>query len=560
MITREITESAREFLSTLVENKRYLDDKIDRLEKLIESLNNKILQISRILGIPKSVISFPDYNDEFFSDYAEMIRALIELADIKVKIVSKGDEYDEAIHEKVSEKIAEDYTQYNTITDINKRLVYFLNGKISKRIPVTVCNKMPFIDGESKEKSHLFDINQKSDTDGKFVFGIDLGVTNSVISYIDEDLLVQTCINEYGDMFTPSVVDLSDVYPIVGQVAKDNQLFYPHSVLDFFKREMGNGHATIYYGENFDNETTAIDLSAEVLKYLAKYASDATGSIVDRVAITVPVYFGIEEKLSTKEAAEKVGFKEIIFIEEPIAAVINYGYTGNEKETVLVYNHGGSTFDVTAVEINHNDYSILYADGDFLLGGKDWDARMQDIIKEKLTEDGVDISNLDDENTAEIQVAAEKAKKVLTDKEAATIKLRLECGKYKFEVTRAEFEERTKDLLDRTIKITRNVKEKIEEKGREISKIILVGGSSYMPQVQQRLISEFSDLEIPNPGAPNLALSRGAAYYAYRAFGMKQKLEGLPCALYGCPTSKDRPGNVPSCMLTTFDGFVLSKV
>ena len=108
----------------------------------------------------------------------------------------------------------------------------------------------------------------------KFIFGIDLGTTYSVISYLDENLLIQSCKNKEGTDITPSVVDLSDVEPVVGQLAKDNKVFYPHSVLDFFKREMGHGNDVKYYGENFDKKTTAIELSAEVLKYLAKYASD----------------------------------------------------------------------------------------------------------------------------------------------------------------------------------------------------------------------------------------------------------------------------------------------
>lgn len=195
--------------------------------------------------------------------------------------------------------------------------------------------------------------------ESKYIFGIDLGTTYSVISYLDENLLIQTCSNEDGDMITPSVVDLSDVNPTVGQVAKDNKVFYPHSVLDFFKREMGNGHATIYYGENFDKETTAIDLSAEVLRYLARYASDATDSSIEMVVITVPAYFGPEEKQSTKEAAEKAGFKDVFLIEEPTAAAVYYGYKGDKNETVLVYDLGGGTFDVVPLLLICGTYLVF---------------------------------------------------------------------------------------------------------------------------------------------------------------------------------------------------------
>lgn len=349
--------------------------------------------------------------------------------------------------------------------------------------------------------------------EAKYIFGIDLGTTYSVISYLDENLLIQTCKNDHGNDITPSVVDLSDANPMVGQDAKDNKLFYPHSVLDFFKCEMGQGHAVKYYGENFDKETTAIDLSAEVLKYLSKYAEDATSSRVSVVVVTVPAYFGQEEKQATKEAAEKAGFESVHLIEEPTAAAVYYGYKGDKKETVLVYDLGGGTFDVVAVEIDGYNYNCFVVDGDQQLGGKNWDICMQDIIKRKLAENGIEESDLDDEDIASIQISAEKAKQALTAKTETNVRLKLNAGKADFEVTRQEFEDETKQLLDRTIDTTRSVKEKAEAKGNTITKILLVGGSSYMPQVKQRLMDEFPDVEIPNPMDPNMAVSKGAAFY-----------------------------------------------
>lgn len=365
----------------------------------------------------------------------------------------------------------------------------------------------------------------------KFIFGIDLGTTYSVISYLDENLLIQSCRNEEGTNITPSVVDLSDVNPVVGQLAKDNKVFYPHSVLDFFKCEMGQGNAVKYYGENFDKETTAIDLSAEVLKYLAKYASDETGSKVSVVVITVPAYFSTEEKLATKDAAEKAGFEKVHLIEEPTAAAVYYGYKGDKNETVLVYDLGGGTFDVVAVEINGYDYNCFVVEGDQQLGGKDWDFCMQEIIKNKLAENGIDYEDLDDEDNATIQNEAEKAKKSLTSKKTTDVRLKLSAGKANFEVTREEFEEATKSLLDRTIETTRKVKGQAEEKGKKITKILLVGGSSYMPQVQERLVTEFPDLEVPNPMDPNMAVSKGAAYYGKKILNEileKQKKNPIP--------------------------------
>lgn len=348
----------------------------------------------------------------------------------------------------------------------------------------------------------------------KHIFGIDLGTTYSAISYLDENLLIQTCSNENGDMLTPSVVDLHDESNhVVGSVAKDNKVFYPYSVLDFFKCEMGKGHEVKYYGENFDKETNAIELSSKVLKHLAEYAQDSTDSKVSVVVITVPAYFGTEEKAATKEAAEKAGFESVHLIEEPTAAAVYYGYKGDKNETVLVYDLGGGTFDVVAVAIDGYNYDCFEVEGDQNLGGKNWDKCMVDIINRKIVEAGGDTTEFSDEDIAAIQLQAENAKKALTPQDVTSVKLRLDCGKYMFDITREEFEKETLSLLDRTIETTRKVKANAESKGHTITKILLVGGSSYMPQVKRRLTEEFSDIDVPNPMDPNLAVSKGAAYY-----------------------------------------------
>ena len=351
--------------------------------------------------------------------------------------------------------------------------------------------------------------------EAKYFFGIDLGTTYSVISYLDDNGLIQTCKNDEGSQITPSVVDLSGASPVVGDVAKDNKVFAPHSVLDHFKREMDQGHALKYYGEAYDKTTTAIDLSAEVLKYLARYASAETDSAVGAVVITVPAYFGTEQKAATKEAAVKAGFNEadVFLIEEPTAAAVYYGYKGDKKETVMVYDLGGGTFDVVAVDIDGYKYDCCVVDGDVELGGKEWDQCMQDIITGKLMEKDIDVTSLSEDDLAEIQLAAEKAKKALTPSESTNISLKLEAGKAQLEVTREEFEALSMPLLNRTIERTRAAKEKAESLGKTITKILLVGGSSYMPQVRERLTMEFPDVEVPSPMDPNMAVSKGAAFF-----------------------------------------------
>lgn len=347
----------------------------------------------------------------------------------------------------------------------------------------------------------------------KYVFGIDLGTTYSEISYLDNNLMIQVCKNHEGSQITPSVVKLDDGGVVVGQVAKDDKVFCPYNVLDGFKRNMDKGEVPINYGENYDKAITPIELSAEVLKYLAKYASEVTESAVKIVTITVPAYFGAEQKAATKKAAELAGFTDVHLIEEPTAAAVYYGYKGDRNETVLVYDLGGGTFDIVAVEINGYQYDCSVIKGDHQLGGKDWDEMMVELITEKLSEQNIDVNQFDESDEADIKIQAEEAKKALTQMDSKDVKFRLSCGRATVKVTREEFEQKTKHLLDQTIETTKQVKAQVEESGKSITKILLIGGSTYMPQVRDRLIAEFSDVEVPPPMDPNLAVSMGAAYY-----------------------------------------------
>ena len=165
------------------------------------------------------------------------------------------------------------------------------------------------------------------------------------------------------------------------------------------------------------------------------------------------------------------------------------------------------------MDIDGFKYDCFAVEGDYQLGGKDWDTEMVKIIKEKLEEQDCDCCGLSPEDEAEVRRAAEDLKIKLTAQESAQANLRLEVGKAKIEVTRQEFEDRTRPLLDKTIELTKKVAEDASAKGKTITKILLVGGSSYMPQVQQRLTEEFPNIEVPNPMDPNKAVSKGAAYF-----------------------------------------------
>lgn len=355
-----------------------------------------------------------------------------------------------------------------------------------------------------------------------YVFGIDLGTTYSCISYIDEYGKPIVLKNSDGDHTTPSVVMIeSESNIIVGTEAKRSIEMEPDRTVQFIKRKMGKENDTVTL-----NGTTyhAPEISSMILKKIVNDANEELrqtgvlkdGESIKDVVITCPAYFGMNERQATKAAGELAGLNVLNIINEPTAAAISYGVSGNDKnETVLVYDLGGGTFDITVMSISGSDISVVCTGGDDQLGGKDWDEALMGYVTERYEEEnGEDLSE-DPETIAALYVDVETWKKALTAREKVNISVNGPAGRFREELTREKYEELTSDLLNRTKNLLDDVLATAEKQGYPISKIdkvLLVGGSSRMPQVAAMIERDYH--VTPVLADPDEAVAKGAAIYA----------------------------------------------
>ena len=359
------------------------------------------------------------------------------------------------------------------------------------------------------------------------VFGIDLGTTYSCIAYIDKYDKPVVVKNAEGELTTPSVVFFEPTGEVtVGSSAKESSKMFPDESVAFIKRSIGKPNSNlIINGNTYQPEV----ISSYILKKIVNDAQDTLrqegvleeNEEVKDVVITCPAYFGISERTATQQAGEIAGLNVLNIINEPTAAAITYGIVGNtnENNVVLVYDLGGGTFDITMIDISDNQIKVICTGGDFNLGGKDWDEKIllyldDEYRKQTNSNDSV----LDDPETLqELYLSVEKAKKLLSSKEKAPISINYNGNKVRVELTRDKFEELTSDLLERTIILTNEMIIEANKKGykkEDIKEILLVGGSSKMPQVTKRVEKEFN---IPvKMFDPDESVAKGAAIYAAR--------------------------------------------
>ena len=356
------------------------------------------------------------------------------------------------------------------------------------------------------------------------VFGIDLGTTYSCIAYIDENGKPVVLKNAEGDLTTPSVVYFETQNDVtVGSAAKENLKMYPDQTVDLIKRNIGKpGFSLNINGIDMKPE----EISSYILKKVVQDAEDTLrmeGKIGDDekirdVVITCPAYFGVAERDATQAAGVIAGLNVMSIINEPTAAAITYGVTDDsQNKTVLVYDLGGGTFDVTMINIKPGEIRVVVTGGDHNLGGRDWDEKILMYLAEQYqSETGTPDNILEDAETfQELSLASERAKKLLTAKEKAPVAVNYMGERVRVELTREKFNELTEDLLTRTIDLTRDMFREAEKKGfsqKDVSEILLVGGSSKMPQVMSRVKSEFG-IET-KMFDPDESVAKGAAIYA----------------------------------------------
>ncbi|MDU1845358.1 MULTISPECIES: Hsp70 family protein [Niallia] len=348
------------------------------------------------------------------------------------------------------------------------------------------------------------------------VYGIDLGTTYSCIAYMDEHNKPVVLTNSNGYRTTPSVVFFEDedeaTNIVVGDAAKESGKLYPNDVVSFVKRQMG----TDYEFWNKSEKYRAEEISALILRKLVKDAEDKVGEEVKDAVITVPAYFGINEREATKKAGEIAGLNVIDIINEPTAAAIAYGVSRDTSKKVLVYDLGGGTFDVTLIDISPEAIEVIVTGGDHNLGGKNWDDAIINYLVEQYHEQtGNNDDILDDAETAkELEVGAENAKKTLSERKKAPISFVHGADRVRVELTREKFDNLTEVLLDRTVELTKLMLEEAKKKGEgkdQFDEIILVGGSTRMPQIEARIIQEFG--KQPVKFDPDEAVAKGATIY-----------------------------------------------
>jgi len=346
---------------------------------------------------------------------------------------------------------------------------------------------------------------------GKIVLGIDLGTTYSCVSYVNEYGKPEVLANSSDQRTTPSVVWFDGTRVVVGDEAKKMAVIEPTEVASFVKRYMGDDS---YAFDCKQGRMRPEEVSGYVLKKLVKDASERLGQDVRDVVITCPAYFFIKEREATRRAGELAGLNVVEILNEPTAAAIAYGFknTGDATKNILVYDLGGGTFDVTMIQIQKEKIEVICTGGDHRLGGKDWDDALVALLVQKFRDA---TGNYDDllgqtETTQELLLLAETAKKQLSQTAEAVAKFTYAGETHRLIVTRDEFEAATENLLERTIGFTKSMLADARAKGvYNYDEMLLVGGSSKMPQVAHRLKAEFG-VE-PKSYDPDEAVAKGAA-------------------------------------------------
>uniref|UniRef100_UPI000EFACE7A molecular chaperone DnaK n=1 Tax=Halalkalicoccus subterraneus TaxID=2675002 RepID=UPI000EFACE7A len=345
------------------------------------------------------------------------------------------------------------------------------------------------------------------------ILGIDLGTTNSAFAVMeggDPEIIV----NGEGDRTTPSVVAFTDDGErLVGKPAKNQAIQNPDRTIASIKRHMGeDGYTVAVEGEEYTPE----QLSAMILQKIKRDAEEYLGDDVEKAVITVPAYFNDKQRQATKDAGEIAGFEVERIVNEPTAASMAYGLDDESDQTVMVYDLGGGTFDVSVLDLGGGVYEVVATNGDNDLGGDDWDQAVIDHLAEEFQNDhGIDLRE-DRQALQRLKDTAEEAKIELSSRKETDINLPFitatDSGPVHLEtsLTRATFESLTADLIERTVGPTEQALSDAGYDESEIDEVILVGGSTRMPQVQEK-VEEVVDQEPKKNVNPDEAVALGAA-------------------------------------------------
>ncbi len=347
----------------------------------------------------------------------------------------------------------------------------------------------------------------------EIIVGIDLGTTNSVISYLQADGKVKVIPNPEGTNTTPSVVAFkANGEEIVGNAAKRQMITNPDTIRSA-KRHMGT--ADKFHINCLNKDFTPQEISAKVLSYMKSYAEKSLGQPVKKAVITVPAYFNDAQRQATKDAGTIAGLDVVRIINEPTASCLAYGLENNKSEKVLVFDLGGGTLDVSILDIGDGTFQVLSTNGDTHLGGDDWDNALADWIHAQiLQETGVDLT--DKMAKQRFLDAAEKAKIELSSSLETTISLPFigmgVNGPINWEgtITRAKFQDLTRNLLERCKAPMEKAMADAKLNYNDLGDILMIGGSIRMPAVQE-MVRKVTGHEINLSVNPDEAVSIGAA-------------------------------------------------
>lgn len=345
------------------------------------------------------------------------------------------------------------------------------------------------------------------------ILGIDLGTTNSAFAVMegnDPEIIV----NSEGDRTTPSVVAFTDDDErLVGKPAKNQVIQNPDRTVRSIKRHMGEDDYTVELnGEDYTPE----QISAMILQKIKRDAEEYLGDDIEKAVITVPAYFNDRQRQATKDAGEIAGFDVERIVNEPTAASMAYGLDDESDQTVLVYDLGGGTFDVSVLDLGGGVYEVVATNGDNELGGDDWDEAIIDWLASNFEDEhGIDIRK-DRQALQRLKDAAEEAKVELSSRKETTINLPFitatDSGPVHLEekLSRAKFESLTESLIERTVGPTEQALSDAGYDTGDIDEVILVGGSTRMPQVHSK-VEDLLGTEPKKNVNPDEAVALGAA-------------------------------------------------
>ncbi|MEZ6087407.1 MAG: Hsp70 family protein [Pirellulaceae bacterium] len=363
-------------------------------------------------------------------------------------------------------------------------------------------------------------------TQTSHIIGIDLGTTFSVVAYLDASGVPRTVTNSEGDLTTPSVVLFEENEVVVGKEAAKAAVLFPEKVAQFAKREMGKPlFSKTFNGQSFPPEV----IQSLILEKLKRDTQAKIGNVRQAV-ITVPAYFNEPKRRATQDAGRLAGLDVLAVINEPTAAAIAFGVAegfldahgeSQRTETVLVYDLGGGTFDVSVLRLDGRHYEVIATDGNVMLGGVDWDMCLAKHLIDQFADEHLIDPCQNPSGMARFLREAEEAKRALTARSHANVIIDFAGAAFRTTVSRAQFDELTAHLLDRT-RFT--VSKVIKDAGltwKDITRILLVGGSTRMPQVAEMLQSQ-SGLPVDRTLSADEVVAHGAALYGKIVSDRKQ--------------------------------------